>query len=175
MKSNELINEVRRRVSTLESKHKEIERDLNSARGFLALLERESVNRPQSPRNPTHADQVGDIISDILSHHSEMHRKQILKIVLERGVHVGNDDNPQKQLAGLSSILSRDTRFNPVEGRNGYWSLATPGDHGLLGLTRVADPTSLMFRNNLPERSAAEKERQLIPESILREDAYDTP
>lgn len=175
MKNKELISEVRRMVSMLESRHDEVERDLNSARGFLAMLERESVNRPHSSRSPTHADQVGDIIYEILAQNSEMHRKQILEVVLGKGVHIGNDDNPQKQLAGLSSILSKDTRFSPVEGRNGFWSLATPIRHGLLGLTSEADRTSFTVRNYMPGRSATENDCLLIADPFLSEDAQDTP
>ena len=104
MSNKTFINEVRQRVSMLESKYEAIARDLESARGFLAILERETVAIPRSQRHPTHADLVGDAIFDILSQHTDMHRMDVLQTILKRGVHIGYDGNPQKQLAGLSSI-----------------------------------------------------------------------
>ena len=107
MKDKAFINEFRKRVSVLESKYEALERDLNAARIVLAMLERDSVNSSQSTGNLSHADIVADIIVDILSFHKEMHRARILETVLSRGIHIGYDDNQQKQLAGLSTLLSK--------------------------------------------------------------------
>lgn len=129
MKDKTLINEVRKRLSQLESRYETIAKDLESTRGFLAMLEREAVNAAQSVGDRTHADIVADIVVEILSHSQAMHRGHILKAVLERGVHIGNDDSPQRQLAALSSIMSKDTRIEPLKGRSGFWSLVSPVDY----------------------------------------------
>lgn len=146
MKSRALVNEVRKRVSELESKYETIAKDLEIARGFLAMVERESENGVRTPESRTHTDIVGDTVMEILSHHPVMHRKRILGDVLERGVHIGFDQNPQKQLAGLSSILSRDPRFKPAEGKNGYWRLATPSVPELSESNSDSDDTSKVSR-----------------------------
>ena len=132
MKDEMLVNEVRKKVAMLESKHETVTKDLDAARGFLAMLERESVNAAHSTGKQTHSDLVAESIVDALSRHGVMHRKDILNDLMDRGVHVGYDHNRQKQLAGLSSILSKDARFKSVTGKNGYWSLTTFIDHEIV-------------------------------------------
>ena len=164
MKDKMLIEEVRKRVSLLESKYETMKKDLESARGFLAMLEREAVNTAQSVGDRTHVDIVADIVVDILSHSQETHRSRILETVLERGVHIGNDDNPQRQLAGLSSIMSKDPRIKPTEGKGGYWSLAIPIDHEPSEGKSEADNSSQANRSLVEVRLAnEEKDVQLAP------------
>lgn len=158
MKDKALINEVRKRVSLLENKYETITKDLESARGFLAMLEREVVNAAQSHGDRTHTDIVADIVVDILSGKEKMHRTRILEAILERGVHIGNDDNPQKQLAGLSSILSKDTRLRPAKGKSGYWSLAKPLDHELSEDKSDSENSSQVFRHIVNSRASEEKD-----------------
>ncbi len=132
MKDGMFINEVRKKVSMLESKYETAARDLEAARDFLAMLERELVNGSHPPGDRNHVELVGDSIVDALSRHKVLHRKDILNDLMEKGVHIGYDHNQQKQLAGLSTILSKDARFKPVEGKNGSWSLMTFIDHELV-------------------------------------------
>jgi len=124
MKDKAFMHEVRRRVAVLESQYETMGRDVKAARTFLAMLERQYINDSQNSGDRSHIELVGDFIADLLSHQPEMHRKDLLKGVLSKGVHIGNDDDPQKQLSTLSTILSKDTRFKPVEGRSGYWTFA---------------------------------------------------
>lgn len=152
MKDKTLINEVRKRVSLLEIQYETTTKDLESARGFLAMLEREAVNAMQALGDRTHTDIVADTVVDILSHSQKMHRKHILEEVIERGVHIGNDGNQARQLAGLSSIMSKDTRLEPVEGKGGYWSLVTPVEHELSEGNSDADDTSQEFRSIMNSR-----------------------
>ena len=123
-----LITEVRKRVSILEIKYEVLIKDLEVARGFLAMLERESMDDivQQGPR--THAEIVGSAIADMLSRRPWMHRTDILNELLKRGVHVGNDQDSREQLASLSSIMSSDPRFAPVAGRLGCWKMPTLTD-----------------------------------------------
>lgn len=123
MKDKAFINEFRKRVSELERRYEALDRDLNAARIVLAMLERDSINSSQSAGNSSHTDIVADSIFDLLSLHREMHRSDILKDLLSRGIHVGYDDDQQKLLSGLSTLLSKDSRFTPVKGKNGIWTL----------------------------------------------------
>ena len=88
MHDKALITEVRKRVSILEIKYEVLIKDLEVARGFLAMLERESMDDivQQGPR--THAEIVGSAIADMLSRRPWMHRTDILNELLKRGVHV---------------------------------------------------------------------------------------
>lgn len=124
MKDHVFLSEFRKRVSVLESTYEALERDLKAARVVLAMLERESVNNAQGAGNLTQAELIAEIAIDTLSQNGEMHRGDILDAVVSRGVHVGYDDDKKKQLSGLSTLLSKDARFNPVKGKSGYWSLA---------------------------------------------------
>ena len=121
MHKNALVAEVRKRLTILEIKYEVMGKDLESTRGFLAMLERESVDDTVHQEPRTHAEIVGSAIADMLSRHPWMHRRDILSELLERGIHVGNEHEPRKQLAGLSSILSSDPRFTPVAARLGCW------------------------------------------------------
>ncbi len=116
-------------ISALENKREIIEKELDAARVVLAMVEREATNGTNSLGDRTYTNVVGDSIRDVLSVYPELHRKDILKALLERNVHIGNEGNSEKQLSGLSAVLSRDSRFKPVEGRAGYWTLATTKDH----------------------------------------------
>lgn len=145
MQKKTLINEVRRKVDLLESKYEVIVRDLEFSRGFLSMLERELTEDDISQGKSTHAEHVGTIVADVLSRNPDMHRKDILKAILNRGIHIGYDDNSQKQLAMLSSILSRDTRFKPVSGKNGYWSLKTNTSLELLESVNGTDDPELLM------------------------------
>jgi len=158
MKDKVLITEVRKRVSLLESKYETLTKDLESARGFLAMLERELVNATQSFGDRTHTDIIADIVVDILSHHQDMHRSRILKSILDRGVHVGSDEDSQKQLAGLSSLLSKDTRFISVNGKNGYWALAKPVENELSEGKSESDDNSQEFHSVVNTRLDAERD-----------------
>ena len=125
MKDGVLVNEVRKKVSTLESKYETVARDLEAARVFLAMLERDLANDTHPTGNRNHVELVGDCVLDLLSLHKDMHRKDLLNHLMEKGIHIGYDHNRDKQLAGLSTILSKDARFKPVKEKNGYWTLTT--------------------------------------------------
>ena len=131
MKEGVLVNEVRKKVSTLESKYETVARDLEAARVFLAMLERDLANDTHPMGNRNHVEFVGDCVLDLLSLHKYMHRKDLLNHLMEEGIHIGYDHNRDKQLAGLSTILSKDARFKPVKGENGYWTLTTLTDSEL--------------------------------------------
>lgn len=131
MKDKTLIDEVRKKVAMLEGKHEMIANDLEAARGFLAMLERELANSLRTSTDQSHTDFIADIIVDLLSRSRNMHRTRILEAVLAKGVHIGNDGNRKRQLATLSSIMSKDVRFKPIDGKNGHWGLSTPSDDEL--------------------------------------------
>ena len=117
MRDRALINEVRKRVATLEGKYEMIAKDLESARGFLAMLEREFVN-DIGPRVPqTQAEILGNAIAEILADGKRLHRKDIRDALMETEIYFGNYDNERKQLAALSSVMSSDPRFLPSDGK----------------------------------------------------------
>ncbi len=128
MQDKALINEVRKRLTLLENEYEVLGKDLESTRGFLAMLERKSVNAAGTQKPGTHADIIGNIAADMLSRLPVIHRRELLDEVLARDVHVGSDGDSRKQMASLSSILSRDSRFTPIRERPGYWRLAIPID-----------------------------------------------
>ena len=128
MHDKALITEVRKRLSVLEMKYEIAARDLEATRGFLAMLERGYPNNVVSQTPRTQAEIVGDAIADILSIKGSLHRMDILAWLVEKGVYIGNDQEPRKQLAGLSSIMSSDPQFKPVAGRPGFWTLVTSID-----------------------------------------------
>ncbi len=129
MYSKTFGKELRKMISALENKREIIEKELEAAQIVLAMVERETTNGTNTLGDRTYTNVVGDSIRDVLSAYPELHRKDILKALLERNVHIGNEGNSEKQLSGLSAVLSRDIRFKPVEGRAGYWTLVTTKDH----------------------------------------------
>lgn len=126
MNDRAFANEIRKRILILEKRHKAISEQLEAARNFLAMVERGFADAISPSARRPHADRVGDIVASILSEHPNMHRGTILEKALSKGIHIGHGDDPQRQLAALSSILSRDVRFEPTKGMAGYWSMVTP-------------------------------------------------
>lgn len=133
MKDNVFVNEFRRRVAIMESRYEALGRGLEASRAALAMFEKDMVNNSQSERGNSHTDLIAEIIVDSLSTHKEMHRAEILTTITKQGVHVGNDDDRSKQLAGLSTLLSKDGRFTPVRDKSGYWALANVQGHAAIG------------------------------------------
>lgn len=127
MRDIELRVEVEKHIAMLEGQHKEIERDIEVAREFLSILNKgihtlsSSIAVPTRPS--TQAEIVEDAVVDILAGVKSMHRHDILEGVLSKRIHIGNDHDNRKQLATLSSILSRSPHFIPTG--NGHWMLAT--------------------------------------------------
>ena len=126
MRDRTLINEVRKKVVALEGEYAIITKDLESARGFLDMLERELVNdiSPKSPQSQ--AGLWGDAIAEILAGGKRLHRKDIRNALEETDLYIGNYDNERKQLAALSSVMSSDSRFVPIDGK---WMLVESPDN----------------------------------------------
>lgn len=125
MRDKAFINEVRKKVSQLEKRHKCTEKELESARIFLAMLEKDYMHA-ETVDDGTLAGSVAAVAIDVLAGKTDAHRKEILGAVLEKGIVLGNDNDQRRQLMSISSILSRDGRVKPTEGKNGHWSLAFP-------------------------------------------------
>lgn len=125
MRDRTLINEVRKKVSALEGQYEMVAKDLESARGFLAMLERELVSDIDTREPRTQAESVGSAIVEILSGGKRLHRKEIRDALLRNDLYIGNYDNERKQLAALSSIMSSDPRFIPIDGK---WMLVERTD-----------------------------------------------
>lgn len=123
MRDKAFINEVRKKVAQLESKHKCTEKELESARAFLAMLEKDYL-LDDSPNDGTLHGSVVTTAIEVLAGKPDAHREEILGAVLEKGIVLGNDNDKRRQLMSVSSILSRDGRIKPTEGKNGHWSLA---------------------------------------------------
>ena len=116
--------EVEKRIVVLEAQYEMIQKDLEVARNFLAILDRETFGVGIPIKKPsTHAEIVEEAVIDILAGVKSMHRQDILDGVLSKRIHIGNDHDNRKQLATLSSILSRSPHFIPTG--NGHWVLAT--------------------------------------------------
>ena len=126
MRDRTLINEVRKKVLILEEKYEMVAKDLESARRFLAMLEREAVHDIDSGEPRTQAEIVGNAIAEILSDGKRLHRKEIRDSILAFDIYLGNYKSERKQLAALSSIMSSDPRFVSADGK---WMLIERPDN----------------------------------------------
>ena len=163
MQDKVFINEVRKRVSLLENKYATIVKDLDSARGFLAMLERESLRSTDPAMPRTHAEIVGDAVADMLSRNEYLHRSEILQFLLDKGIYVGRTNDARKQLAGISSLLSRDQRFKPYkspDGQSGYWELASSNDATNAKHNDESDDSTPLFSDFRAESSTLEGHNQ---------------
>ena len=124
MKDHVFIGELRKRISVLEGKHEELGKELNAARTTLAMFERESASHFQSAGTFSQSEIIADIVINALFQKKEMHRADIRDAIVLKGIHIGYDNDKKKQLASVSTLLSKDARFKPVEGKSGYWTLA---------------------------------------------------
>lgn len=77
------------------------------------------------------AQELTDVMYEILQAERPLHRNDILSRVKERGIHIGG----QKPINSIGSYLSTDARFKNVS--RGTWTLtvdpSTPSDNGLHG------------------------------------------
>lgn len=146
MRNSDIRNEVQKRILMLKKQHEVIGKDLEVARGFLALLDREmhTDNIPRTSR--THAEIVEDAVLKMLSGGTSLHRKDILEGVLAQRIHIGNDGDYHRQLAMLSSILSRSSYFVPAG--DGHWKLAGQTTN-MDASTKFAEAASKLLQQTL--------------------------
>ena len=125
MKDRAFLVEIRKRLAVLEKQQETLNRDVESVRGVLAMLERNIANEMQGPGYRTHADLVGDFVVELLSVHGQLHRKALFEKAREGGLFFGDDKEADRQLAGFSAILSKDTRVVSSGKKDGMWKLST--------------------------------------------------
>ena len=125
MKDKALIYEVRKRLSVLEREHETMERDIESTRGFLAMLERNLANEMREGGYRTHAALVGDFVVDLLASYRFMHRRDLFERARIAGLFFGDEKDAEKQLASFSAMLSKESRVKSSGKMDGVWMLSS--------------------------------------------------
>ena len=111
------IRDLRTKARELESKKREIDKQVESIYTTLRIFE-QSVDTAAAETVSPYAEELTNAMYDVLMIERPLHRNVLLDRVRERGIHIGG----QKPVNTIGSYLSTDTRFKNV-GR-GIWSLA---------------------------------------------------
>ena len=115
MSRESTIRDLRVKVRKLETKKREIDKQVENLHGAIRVFE-QNGDPEQGDKSPF-AQEVSDAMFDILTDERPLHRKVILTLVQQRGIHLGG----QNPVSTIGSYLSIDDRFKNV-GR-GIWTL----------------------------------------------------
>ena len=115
MSRESTIRDLRVKVRQLETKKREIDKQVENLHGAIRVFE-QNGDAEHGDKSPF-AQEVGGAMFDILTDERPLHRKVILTRVRQRGIHLGG----QNPVNTIGSYLSIDDRFKNV-GR-GIWTL----------------------------------------------------
>ena len=137
MMDKTLVSAVQKVIEKLDYEREDVNRDFQIAVDFLAMVKRRSVSLQTGKHYRNQAEEVGDMVLDILSQCPHMHRSEIVNILNREGIHLAN--STEDQLSRLSSILSKDGRFKPFGERTGEWQLVSMNgtDSAPIGATAI--------------------------------------
>ena len=108
--------------ASLELKINKLESDIDSMTRSIEIVEHSQVDFVSTPQAGTLTEQVTNLVEQLLADQGPLHRRELLRLTLESGIHFGSED----QLNTFASYLARDERF--VSNGHGVWRLASSDD-----------------------------------------------